>query len=174
MQLCCGWQAFKNPENVLCYAVQDFWDFFEDLNAYWVAPFVNIVFVVVAVLAQLFLSSSWGAALSNQLRKSGLNLKAKGSSLPIVEEQQLLEPEAVLHLPHQDSSIILESPHCSEHSSAWQKESVLPKGLQVELSHVAGPSGSSSSMPRRRSQPHLPGLAGHQTSPRSRQRAFQA
>lgn len=170
---CTALHQLEKRCHALCCAVQDFWDFFEDLNAYWVAPFVNIVFVVVAVLAQLFLSSSWGIALSNQLGRSASDLKAKGSNLPHVEQQQLL-PDAVPRLPHQDSVIIPASPRCSEHCSTWQTESVVPQVLQVELSHVAGSFGSSNSMPRRRSQPHLPGLAGHQTSPRSQQRALDA
>ena len=40
--------------------LQGFFGFFNRLNSYWVAPLVNLVFVLTAILAQLFILSSWG------------------------------------------------------------------------------------------------------------------
>ena len=40
--------------------LQAFFGFFNELNSYWVAPLVNLIFVLVAILAQLFLTTKWG------------------------------------------------------------------------------------------------------------------
>ena len=40
-----------------CRLLQAFFGFFNGLNSYWVAPFVNLVFVLTAILTQLCLLS---------------------------------------------------------------------------------------------------------------------
>ena len=140
-------------------SVQDFFEFFNELNAYWVAPFVNVSFIVIAVLAQLYLSTPWGAAVSKPSHAGLSTQKAKTSTLTELEEQQLLPDNMTKTKGMQDSTAHNStaepaSPAKSEHSSHWQN--VSPRAMQLELQRLSPSSRSSSSMPRRRSQPHLP------------------
>lgn len=140
-------------------SVQDVFEFFNDLNAYWVAPFVNVSFAVIAVLAQLYLSTPWGAAVSKPSHARTSTQKAKTSTLTELEEQQLLLDSISKTKGMQDSTAHGStaepaSPAKREPSRDWQNMS--PRAMQLELQRLSPSSRSNSSMPRRRSQPHLP------------------
>lgn len=136
-------------------ATQGFFEFFNELNAYWVAPLVNVSFVVVAFLAQLFLSSPWGTAVSNESLGKGTDPKSSSS----IEEQQLL-PEAltsrngVQNGTANSTRCVPVSANEGHHASVRHNAS--QSSAQVELSHVSLTPDMHTSMPRRRSQPHLP------------------
>ena len=55
--------------------LQAFFDFFNELNSYWVAPFVNLVFVLTAILTQLCLLFCSGSA------RSAFDMKLHGKKL---------------------------------------------------------------------------------------------
>ena len=65
-----------------CICLQAFFGFFSRLNSYWVAPLVNLVFIVAAVLTQLFLATTWGkAVLAWSCQKQLSTEKASGFPL---------------------------------------------------------------------------------------------
>ena len=139
--------------------VQDFCEFFNDLNAYWVAPFVNITFVITAVLAQLYLSSPWGAAMSKPLFLQPSDLKAKTSTLSAVEEQQLLPEYTSSSKDVPERAVDSSTGVCGAHAEVTQLTPLhngAPRTAQVELTRLSPSSRASGGMPRRRSQPHLP------------------
>ena len=57
----CAADPHASAELYIC--LQAFFGFFSKLNSYWVAPMVNLVFIVTAVLTQLFLATLWGKAV---------------------------------------------------------------------------------------------------------------
>ena len=142
---------------MLAVLVQDFCEFFNDLNAYWVAPFVNITFVVIAVLAQLYLSSPWGAAMSKKPLSATLTLKAKTSTLSALEEQQLLHDHTSSSKHMLERAVDNSNDGDESHAEGEQltpQQTETPRAAQIELSRLSPT--SKFGMSRRRSQPHLP------------------
>ncbi len=70
--------------------LQAFFGFFNELNSYWVAPLVNLVFVLVAILAQLFLMTKWGRDVTAWTNLQMLHVKGNKSIRLGTEQRRLL------------------------------------------------------------------------------------
>lgn len=70
--------------------LQAFFGFFNELNSYWVAPLVNLVFVLVAILAQLFLTTKWGREVLAWMNSQMLHVKGNKSTALGTEQRRLL------------------------------------------------------------------------------------
>jgi len=70
--------------------LQAFFGFFNELNSYWVAPLVNLVFVLVAILAQLFLMTKWGRDVTAWTNLQMLHVKGNKSIRWGTEQRGLL------------------------------------------------------------------------------------
>ncbi|DBA95341.1 TPA: hypothetical protein ACH3X3_013226 [Trebouxia sp. C0006] len=84
-----------------------FFGFFNELNSYWVAPLVNLVFVLVAILAQLFLATKWGRDVTAWTNLRMLHVKGnKGVALG-TEQRRLLTatPPGSFRLYSDDSEV---------------------------------------------------------------------
>ncbi len=87
--------------------LQAFFGFFNELNSYWVAPLVNLVFVLVAILAQLFLATKWGRDVTAWTNLRMLHVKGnKGVALG-TEQRRLLTatPPGSFRLYSDDSEV---------------------------------------------------------------------
>lgn len=87
--------------------LQAFFGFFNDLNSYWVAPLVNLVFVLVAILAQLFLPTKWGRHVMAWMNSQMLHVKGNKSIALRTEQRRLLTatPPGSFRLYSDDSEV---------------------------------------------------------------------
>lgn len=140
--LCCDLCA--SAELYIC--LQVFFGFFSKLNSYWVAPMVNLIFIVTAVLTQLFLATLWGKAvlawltpkhafmkeaLSSQPDKDSNARHSSNSSEADTEQQRLLAST------HWNS---MQSIGASEGHNATQLKMLYegPTGMCVEMAQLDG------------------------------------
>jgi len=70
--------------------LQAVFGFFNELNSYWVAPLVNLVFVLIAILAQLFLTTMWGRDVMAWMNSQMLHVKGNKSITLGTEQRRLL------------------------------------------------------------------------------------
>lgn len=114
-----------------CHAsLQGFFAFFNSLNSYWVAPMVNFVFILVAILTQLFLATLWGKAVLAWLTPKQAFVKADTSPKPDSEQQRLLA--AVQHWRTSHSSSATEE----QSATGVGSNSASPNAMYVELSEA--------------------------------------
>ena len=116
-------------------------DFFEFFNPYWAALFVNASFIVVAVAAQLFLSSPQEDHVLHQADSRSSNLEFQTSMLPALEEQQLIQRDPSTEKDMHDdivnsSSPVPGAPLRNGDPGAWPQTQSLD-AMQIELSHVS-------------------------------------
>ena len=113
--------------------LQALFGFFNELNSYWVAPLVNLVFVLVAILAQLFLMTKWGRDVLAWMNSQMLHVKGNKSIRLGTEQRRLLtatSPESFrLYSDDSDAQNELSASVIGQHSSA----------LHVELSDAHNP-----------------------------------
>lgn len=140
----CAADPCASAESSVC--LQAFFGFFSKLNSYWVAPMVNLVFIVSAILTQLCLATPWGKAVLawltpkhafmkvalNPQPDKGRNILHRSNSLEADTEQQRLLASA-----HWNS---MQSTGASEGHNATQLEMLYegPAGLCVEMAHLDG------------------------------------
>ncbi len=70
--------------------LQAFFGFFNELNSYWVAPLVNLVFVLVTILAQLFLTTKLGRDVLAWMNSRMLHVKGNKGIAVGTEQRRLL------------------------------------------------------------------------------------
>lgn len=138
----CAADLPASAEPYVC--LQAFFGFFSKLNSYWVAPMVNIVFIVAAVLTQLFLATLWGKAVLAWLTPKHAFMKEVSSPEPDPgplhrpnSYQADTEQQRLLASPHQSS---MHSVGAGEGHNATQLEAPYqgPTGLCVEMAQRDG------------------------------------
>ena len=88
-----------------CHAcLQAFFAFFNSLNSYWVAPMVNLVFILVAILTQLFLTTLWGKAFLAWFTPKQPLVSVDTNPKPSSEQQRLLAAAQHWRISHSSSA----------------------------------------------------------------------
>ena len=126
--------------------LQAFFGFFGKLNSYWVAPMVNVVFLLVAVATQLFLTTAWGRAVLAWLDPKHAFVKAASGPQPDKDPGLVLgfnsfetntERQCLLVPGHWNS---MQSTGPREGQNTTQLEMLYegPTGLSVEMAEFDG------------------------------------
>ena len=138
----CAADLRASAEPYVC--LQALFGFFSKLNSYWVAPMVNVVFIVAAILTQLFLATLWGKAVLAWLTPKHAFMKVVSSPEPDPSPLHRSKPFQA----DTEQQRLLASAHCNSMHSAGASQGhnatqleVLyegPTGLCVEMAQRDG------------------------------------
>ena len=109
--------------------LQGIFGFFNRLNSYWVAPLVNVVFVLTAILAQFFILSSWGNDCLQWVAHGGKHASSKQ-----VEHQQGTEQRRLLATTDLDGSQQYTDSDSLQNSDQQAANKEVSHGLYIEMS----------------------------------------